>query len=131
MQRQKTVHRYSQAFKQKVIAEIESGQLTLAEAQRIYDIKSYGTIRYWLKRYGKHHLLPKIVRIEMRDEKDKLKELEKEKQELESALAQAHLKILCLESLIDVAEDHYQVNFKKNFGQKASPNQSKDQKKRT
>ena len=58
-----TVYRYSHAFKQKVVSEIESGKFTIAEARRIYDIKSPGTIPYWLKRYGKNHLLTRVVRI--------------------------------------------------------------------
>lgn len=111
----KTVIRYSQAFQQKVVSEIESGKFTIAQARRIYDIKGKSTVNYWLNKFGKNHLIAKVVRIEMKDEKDKLKQVEREKHQLESALAQAHLKILCLESLIDCAEDHYQVDIKKKF----------------
>lgn len=113
-------YRYSTAFKQKVISEIESGKLTIAEARRIYDIKGCGTIQYWIKKYGKNHLLNKVVRIEMKDEKDRVKELERQKQELESALAQSQLKVLCLESLIESVEEHYNIDVKKNFGSKVS-----------
>ena len=74
------MYKYSTAFKQKVISEIESGKLTIAEARRIYDIKSQQTIYEWLRKYGKNHLIKKIVRVEMKDEKDKLKELERQKQ---------------------------------------------------
>ena len=79
MSGQKTVHRYSRAFQIKVISEIESGKLTIAEARRIYDIGSVGTIHYWLKQHGKNNLLNKVVHVQMRDEKDKTKQLEKEK----------------------------------------------------
>jgi hypothetical protein len=57
----------------------------------------------------------------MKDEKDRIKELEKKVRDLESALANAHVKNIALESLIEVAEEHYEVDFKKNFGGKASP----------
>lgn len=117
-------YRYSTAFKQKVISEIESGKLTIAEARKIYDIKSSPTIYCWLRKYGKNHLINKVVRVEMRDEKDKIKELERQKRKLESALAQAHLKNLCLESLLECVEEHYQVDVKKTFGQKASKESS-------
>ena len=50
------------------------------------------------------------------DEIDRIKELEREKQELESALSQAHLKILCLETLVDETEKHFGVDVKKNYG---------------
>jgi transposase-like protein len=109
------VKRYSFAFKQKVVTEIESGKLTIAEARKVYDITGLGTIENWIKKFGKNHLLAKVVRIEMKDEKDKLKELECQKKQLESALAQAHLKIICLESMIDCAEEHYQIDIKKKL----------------
>lgn len=115
MSETKTVIRYSKAFQQKVVSEIESGKLTIAKARKIYDIKGGSTIHYWLKKYGKNHLIAKVVRVETRDEKDKIKALEQQKRQLESALAQAHLKILSLESLIDCAEEHYGVDIKKNF----------------
>lgn len=112
----RTVKRYSVAFKQKVISEIESGQLTVAEAKRIYDISGGQTVQSWLRKYGKDHLLSKVIRVSMKDEKDKLKELEREKQKLESALANAHLKIVSLEALLESAEERYDIDFKKNFG---------------
>ena len=114
------VKRYSAAFKQKVVSEIESGKLTIAGARRIYDITGIGTIENWIKKFGKNHLLAKVVRIEMKDEKDRIKELEKQKQLLESALAQAHLEIICLESLVDCAEEHFQIDIKKKIGAKVS-----------
>ncbi len=117
-------YRYSRAFKQKVISEIESGKLTIAEARKIYDIKSSPTIYCWLRKYGKNHLINKVVRVEMRDEKDKIKELERQKRELESALAQSHLKNLCLEALIECVEEHYVVDVKKTFGPKGSKKSS-------
>ena len=61
----------------------------------------------------------------MRNENDKIKELERQKRELESALAQAHLKNICLESLVECVEEHYSIDVKKTFGQKASKKQSK------
>jgi transposase-like protein len=119
----RTVLRYSFAFKQKVVSEIESGKLTASSARRLYDIKGADTIGRWLKQFGKLHLLNQVVRIEMKDEKDKIKELEREKRKLESALAQEHLRNICLESLIECVEEHYKIDIKKNFGEKVSKKQ--------
>jgi len=124
-------YKYSTAFKQKVISEIESGKLTIAEARKIYDIKSSPTIYEWLRKYGKNHLIKKVVRVEMKDEKDKLKELERQKRELESALAQSHLKNLCLEALIECVEERYEVDVKKTFGQKVQKKSSSKSTKRS
>jgi transposase-like protein len=114
----RTHYRYSIAFKQKVISEIEEGLLSIAEASRIYDI-SVGGIYKWLRSFGKDHLIGKVVWVQKRDEIDKIKKLEAEKRQLEAALARANLDKFCLESLIEVAEEKYGIDIKKNSGSKA------------
>jgi transposase-like protein len=116
--------RYSLAFKQKVISEIEEGNYSLSAAMRVYGV-SKQSIYNWLRKLGKDHLINRIVRIEMRGEADRIKELEKDKQRLETALAQAHLKILVLESTIESAEELYKVDLKKKFGMKVSAGASR------
>ena len=110
--------RYSTAFKQKIVSEIEAGEITIAQAQKIYGINGKTTIQAWIKRLGKNHLLCRVVRIEMKDEQDRIKRLQKHIQKLESALANAHIKNAALESLIECAEEYYRAGFKKNFGGK-------------
>ena len=124
-QEQKLIIRYSTAFKQKVVTEIESGELSIVGAQRLYGINGAETIQTWIKRLGKNHLLNKLVRVEMKDEKDRIKELEKKIRDLESALANSHIKNIALESLIEVAGEHYRIDLKKNFGGKVSPEEEK------
>lgn len=116
------IKRYSISFKQKVIEEIESGKLTIAGARKLYDIGGSATISKWIKKLGKLHLLNKLVRIELKDEVSKITRLEKEKKELESALAQAHLKLIAYESLIDVAREDLGIDLKKNL--KSGPSSS-------
>lgn len=109
------IKRYSTSFKQKVIDEIESGKLTKSGAKRLYGIGGETTIQKWIKKFGKLHLLNKVVRIELKDEVSKLKQIEKEKKELESALAQAHLKLIVYESIIEIAEEELGKDLKKNL----------------
>jgi transposase-like protein len=108
------------AFQQRVISEVESGKYTISEARRVYDIKGAQTIKIWAEKMGKDHLPARVVRIEMKDEKDTIRELKRQKKELESALAQEVLKNLALESLIEAAGDHYKTDLKKTFGEKES-----------
>jgi len=112
-------YRYSMAFKQKVISEIESGKYSLRQASKIYNVSDVSLYK-WLRRFGKNHLIGKVVRIEMKGEADRIKQLEAEKKELESALAQAQLKIITLESTMEVAEEKYKIDFKKKIGLKES-----------
>lgn len=112
--------RYSEVFKLKVVSEIERGKYTIGEAARVYDITGSLTIYRWLRKYGKSSLIQKTVIVQTKNESDKIKQLEKEKRELESALAKTQVKLLAMETLIDVAEAHYQIDIKKNCGAKLS-----------
>jgi len=124
------IRQYSTAFKMKVVNEIEKGKFSIVKAQKIYDIGGNTTINKWLRLYGKGHLISTIVRIEMKDEKDKYRQLQKEKKALESALAQAQVKILAYESLIDIAKEEYGIDLKKNNGKKQSTVQRKKSRKK-
>ena len=115
----KTINRYSDAFKRKLIEDIESGRLTRVQAKQKYGLNNQTTIGRWIKQFGKKHLLSRIVRIEMPDEKQPqeiIKQLQAEKQQLESALAKTQLKLICMESLVEVAEEHYKIDIKQKFG---------------
>jgi len=109
---QRKVIRYSEAFKQQVIQEVESGPLNLNQLSKKYGI-SGSMVQYWLRRRGKLELLPKLVRVEKPDEKDKVKELEKQIRQLKEALAdtqvryliaETRLEIVCKEQGLDVEE---------------------------
>jgi len=113
--------RYSSAFKLKVVKEIESGKFTIAQARKIYDIKGTSTIQKWIKKYGKNHLLNKIIRIQMKDEKDQIKELKNQIRALERTLSRSQIDNLCLRSLVEVVDEKYGINSKKNFGSKLPP----------
>lgn len=120
MKEQRIFRRYSTAFKQKVVSEIENGKLTISEARLVYDIRGDETIQIWMRKFGKTHLLNKVIHIEMKDEPNKIKELEKQKKQLESALAQAHLKIITLESTVKVLEEKTGVKLKKKTATESS-----------
>ena len=113
MSKTRVSYRYSLAFKQKVVTEIEAGKYSLSRARQLYDIHGANTLYRWLRQLGQGHLIANIVKVQMKDEKDKLKELVQKNQQLESALAQAHLKLLMHEALLESVEAHYQVDAKK------------------
>ena len=112
------IYRYSSAFKLKVISEIESGKFSIEQARKIYDIKGNSTIHSWINKYGKNHLIPKIVRIQMKDERDKIKELKNEIKVLQKALSRAQVDNICWQSLVEVIDEKYNIDSKKNFGSK-------------
>lgn len=117
------VRRYSEAFRLQVLRELEEGKFPSASAAtRAYDIRGGWTIHKWIRRYGKTHLLNKVVRVETPKEVDAMKEMRKRVRALEEALSDAHLelklekaytKIACREAGIDDVDA-----FKKKHGGK-------------
>lgn len=117
--RRREVIRYSQAFKREVVGELERGRFrSIREAAEHYGIRGGDTIPKWLKQHGKNHLIPRVVRVESMDERDRIKELEKKNEQLEKALAEtkieemlnrAYLELVCEEHGIEDIEA-----FKKN-----------------
>lgn len=99
----KKVYRYSEAFKQKVVTELEEGDLTLSEARIKYGIKGSHTIKSWIKKLGKNHLLCRVVKIQTPQEMDQTKLLQSRISELEGALAQTQLECLQSESYLRLA----------------------------
>jgi transposase-like protein len=121
MYREQTIRkRYTEAFKQKLISDIENGKLTIAQARVKYDIRGSWTIQGWMKKAGKTHLLDKVVRIQLPEEIDRIQQLKREKQKLETALARAYLKIDALEQVIELAEKDYKTDLKKSTAPKRS-----------
>jgi transposase-like protein len=89
---QKVSVRYSEAFKLQVVRELEAGRFGSPGAvRRAYGIRGQGTIERWVRAYGKHHLLRKVVRVMKADEQAEVKALRQRVRELERALADAHL----------------------------------------
>ena len=122
IQQKKTI-RYSISFKQMVVKEIEEG----AEREFVrkkYNIGGGQTISKWIKSFGKHHLLNQIIRIETMNEKDKLKQLEKDNKKLKLALADAYMAKDCLEGVIRMADAEFKTDLKKNFGVQSPVNLS-------
>lgn len=122
---QRVVIRYSISFKQQVVKEIEEEGLSYEDAKRRYGIKGGETIQKWLVQLGKNHLVNKIVRVEMKGEKDRVKELEAEVKKLKAALADSALENYAMKTLIDVVNEHYGTDVKKNLGPRLSKEEVK------
>lgn len=115
-----TVVRYSTAFKRKVVEEIDRGELTINQARNLYGIGAHFTIQRWLKEFGRENRLPQTVRIQMKDELRKIKDLEERNALLEKALAESELDRYVLKKTIEVLELEYGQVAKKNSDSKSS-----------
>jgi len=98
------VRRYSEAFKLQVIREYEAGEHgSIAAACRRYAITGNGTVKAWLKKYGKAHLMKKVMRVEAAGEDDRLRTLERDVKRLKEALGDAHIDLKLGEQYLKIA----------------------------
>jgi len=116
--------RYSMAFKQQVVADLESGRFgTILAAREHYGIGGAETVRKWLQRFGRNHLIPRTVRVEKPDEADQIRQLKKQVHQLQQALGQTQLKNVLNEALLEIACQELGVDvgsFKKKADTKRS-----------
>lgn len=115
----KTIRRYSVSFKRQVVKELEEGASKWS-IQKKYGINGAETLNKWLRKFGHHHLLNQIIRIETMEEKDRIKYLEGELKKAKLALADSLLAQRSLEVVIEEANKEYKTDLKKNFGESVS-----------
>lgn len=105
-------------FRRWLVAEIDSGRMTVAQAQEKFNLPGHAAnlINSWRKKYGSGIVitLPAMTARE-KQEKERLK---KRIKELEKALEDAQLKNIGMETLIDVAEDKFNIPIRKKLGAK-------------
>ena len=123
MQRKVTI-RYSMAFKQQVVADLEGGRFgTILAASAHYGIGGSETVRKWLERFGRNHLIPKVVRVEKPDEAEQIRELKKQIRQLQEALGKTQLENVMNESFLGIACERLGVDveeFKKKVATRGS-----------
>jgi len=97
------VIRYSEAFKQKVVSELENGRYgSPFEASQAYGIKGGATVGRWVREYGKSHLLSKVIRVEKQGEPGEIKRLKERVRQLETSLADSHMDWALAESFFEI-----------------------------
>lgn len=98
---------YSPELKRAIVEELESGQLSLREsAARGHT--SVCRIQQWLKEFGKYQPKRDVVEVVMKSEEKKIAALEK-------VLAEAHLKLLVQDKIIEIASKRYKVDLIKRL----------------
>lgn len=102
--------RFGESLKRRIVENIESGSMSIAEASGEYGAAK-ASIKTWLSEYGRFKPRRSIVEVVMKDEREKIAELEK-------ALADAHLKIRVYDEIINIADKKYKTDLKKTIGTK-------------
>lgn len=126
------VVRYSEAFKQQVVEELEAGRFgSPYEASQAYGVDQ-STVKRWARQYGRAHLLRKVVRVAKPDEPGEIKRLKDRVRRLEAALADSHMDQALDESFFEILCEQTGVDpeaFKKKHDGKVSTGRGKNSKK--
>lgn len=107
--------RYEIAFRRWLIFEIETKKTTVKEASETFNIIPK-TIYDWRNKYSLEMVLP--LPDMTAEEKQKLELLQAQLKEAEKKLADARMKNIALNMLIDVAEEKLNISIRKKPGAK-------------
>jgi len=113
---------YTDSFKRMVVRESLTGELSIVEIAKKYRLPHYNTVTTWRKAFrdkldDAEYLLKKPNTPE---ETRELDDYRKKAEQLEKELSNAQLKILALETMIDVAESEFHIKIRKKSGTKQS-----------
>jgi transposase len=112
---------YSMSLKLQIAREIEKGRLSVTEARKQYGIQSRSTVVQWLRKFGNFDwenqtpfTMSKSPEQKIMELEAKVKLLEKQKSFLERQAFVADKKAIIFDMMIDIAEEEYQIDIRKN-----------------
>jgi transposase len=115
---------FSEEFKVKKVKEIERGISTVSEICKAHQVSDAG-VRKWLNKYSTMKKSKERLIVESKSETQKIIELKTQIAELERLLGQKQIQIEFKDKMIDLAEEVYKIDIKKNFGTQASSESGK------
>jgi transposase len=109
---------YEVSFRRWLVSQIDSGKMSIKEACERFSLgrNHVRIIKNWQERYSDE--LDLSLRAMTTKEKADNKELEKRIKELEKQLELAGMKIVALNTMIDIAEQDYKLEIRKKSGPK-------------
>ena len=105
---------FSELIKKQTVQDIERGKCTVAEASRELLVRDQ-TIYNWIYRYSRYLQKNKVLVVEDKSEVYRSKELERKILELEAALGRKQIEIELLNKVIELANEEYKTDLKKNI----------------
>ena len=116
----KSIKRYSEAFKRFVVREYEAGTASIGQLRAQYGIGGNSTIQGWIRTYGRAGLRHQVLRIQTPEEADQRQVLRREVQRLREALAQTLLDKLAAEQCLALYQEAFGTELAKKNGATSS-----------
>jgi hypothetical protein len=116
--------KFDASLKRKIVEELYSGTVTRGELVKKYQLAGHGTVLWFERWYEKEQkqMLP-FLSMEPNKEQEGTDTFPQQPRGvggLEEELRLARLKIICLETMIDVAEQALSIDIRKKAGAKPS-----------
>lgn len=108
---------FSKEFKRRKVGELERNIITTAEICREYQV-SRTSVRKWVIKFSTMGKRGVKQIVEAKSDTRKIQQLKQHIKELEQAIGQKQLLIDFQQKVIELAEESYQVDIKKKFGEK-------------
>lgn len=115
---------FSEEFKVKKVREIERGISSISEICRVHQV-SDTAVRKWLNKYSTMKKSKERLIVESQSGTKKIIELKKQIADLERLLGQKQIQIEFKDKMIELAEEVYKIDIKKNFGTQPSSSSEK------
>ena len=112
----KEVNHYSDVFKKSIVKEVLDGHITKEEARRRYGIKGKSSVLYWIRKFAELQTYEMNKKRQPKPKDSSL--LEAENKRLREELELERLRVLSLNVMIDLAEEHFKVPIRKKSGAK-------------
>lgn len=123
---------YSMSLKLQIVNEIETGKVTISESTKKYGIQSRKTVIEWLRKFGNFDWdnqtplnMSKSPEQKIMELEAQVKLLEKQKAFLEQQAFVADKKAIIFDMMIDIAEQEYKIDIRKNLPPEQSTNLKK------
>lgn len=109
----RTHRTFEVSLKKRIVSEYEAGKFTVIELSKLHSVSGV-SIYKWIYQYSNYNKKRPMV-VEVKESSmQKLKDYEKRIAELERLLGRKQINIEFLEKIIDLANDHYKTDLKKN-----------------
>jgi transposase len=104
--------RFSEEFRREQAEVIESGQATIAEVARRYEVKA-DSVHKWVKKYGKRKREEGLIIVSSQKDFDRLAQLEKEHDALKVLFGEQQVHLVRLRKLLELAKAELGEDFEK------------------
>lgn len=109
---------FPEQLKKDIIRQIDFGSMRESEAIDLYGLGGRSQLKKWREKYSSEIISAPKIKHMPETELSEISAIEQQKRELEQALTEANLKIIGLETMIDVAEKEFNLEIRKKSGTK-------------